>query len=229
MEKLKVCLASLNESLMRVRKNAHTKEVEKANEQRGTYFRSLVFRLESDILWDFDPKIQQNAIKIYTILEEIGKTLKKAQSDQSNQLELLISRFDEQKAIIDENGYTVLYDNFKKADTQFRDSLALSTESVATKKEIPWLSVAFDDLVESLNVGLFKRLDINTEDNDDKQLFIDTVTILNEIIDEAHKIQRARIARGETEDTPPDDDADEKPAKSEKPKDEQLEEENATA
>jgi Na+/phosphate symporter len=227
MEKVKTELVPFNDALVRVRKNAYTKDVEKALEQRATLFHSLVLRLESDILWYFDPNIQQNAIRLYTILEEIGKTLKKAQSEQSKQIELLFSKFDEQKAIIDGNGYTLLYDNLKLADKQLRNFVTLSTESVAARKEIPWLSVASDDLIDSLNEGLFKRLDVQAEDNENPQPFIDVINILNQIIDEAHKIQRARIARGETEDSPPEDNSDVK-AKGEEKEKEELEEETAT-
>lgn len=227
LEKVKAVQVPFNDALVRVRKNAHTKDIEQANEQRRTLFHSLVMRLESDMLWFFDPKTQQNAVTLYTIVEEIGKTLKKAQSEQSKQFELLFSHFDKQKAIIDENGITPLYDNLKISDTQFKNFVALSTESVAARKEIPWLSVASDNLMDSINDGLFKRLDVQADDNENPEPFIEVINILNQIIDEAHKIQRARIARGETDDNPVSDNSDVK-AKAEGTEKEELEEEAAT-
>lgn len=78
LEKVKAALKTLNEVLVRVRKHAYTDEIAKIDTKRENYYRAFVGRLESDIFWDFDNQIMENATKLLTIVEENGKAIKRS-------------------------------------------------------------------------------------------------------------------------------------------------------
>ena len=136
------------------------------------------------------------------ILEENGKAMKLGYLDQSNQLETLFERFDapDVTAKIEANGMQPLYDHLKSAQQSFRNVWTESVESAANKEEIPTLRDAANDLLDAVNKTLFKRLDIEAEDEGEP--FTTAIAIINEAVQETERVQRARIARNETDDTP---------------------------
>jgi hypothetical protein len=91
-----------------------------------------------------------------------------------------------------------------KSQTQFQDAWSTSAEDTSSKKELPWASDAANKLMGTLNSDLFKRIDIAADD--DGEPYVTAIKMINEAIDEAHIVQRARISRNESDDVTPVDD-----------------------
>jgi hypothetical protein len=203
-EKAGASLALLNETQVKARKSEFTKLIAQADLLRDKYYRALVLRLESDRLCSFDPVIEQNGEKLYSIVVENGKAMKSGYLDQSNQLENLKKRFEPYMDLIDQNGIRNIYDNLFKAQEQFQNAWSTSAEATSSKKDLPWASDAANDLIDTLNNDLFKRIDIAADDEGEP--YVTAIKMINEAIDEAHTVQRARIARNESDDITPVED-----------------------
>lgn len=199
-KKVEEALSTLNEALNRSRKSGYTEIVAQADRDRDSLYRSIVLRIESDMLNTSDTKIRDNAEKLHEILVENGKAMERSSSDQTNQLESLFVRFDKQLDIIKENGIDKMYDNVKFTHKRFLKLETESTEVSTNSKEIPWLRNAADNFVGVMNGKLLKRIEIEADEHGEP--FITALNMINNTIDKAHKLQRARIARNESEDNP---------------------------
>jgi hypothetical protein len=189
---------------MKVRKSEFTKLIARADLLRDKFYRALVLRLESDRLCSFDTVIEQNGEKLYSIVVENGKVMETGYLGQSNQLECLKKRVEPYMNLIDQNGLRNIYDNLFKAKNQFQDAWSKSAEAISSKKDLPWASDVANDLIDTLNNDLFKRIDIAADD--DGEPYVTAIKMINEAIEEAHTVQRARIVRNESEDVTPVED-----------------------
>jgi hypothetical protein len=198
--KAEEALKALNDALNRSRKSEYTELVAKADKDRDSLYRALVLRIESDSYITYDAKIQANAIKLDGILIENGKAMERSGADQTNQLESLFTRFDEQIEIIKENGIDVLYEHVKLSNDNYLKTATEGTEVSANSKEIPWLRDAADELINTVNGKLLKRIEMEADEQGEP--FVTVLNMLNNHIEKVHKIQKARIARNETEDDP---------------------------
>jgi hypothetical protein len=199
-KKVEEALGTLNEALNRSRKSGYTEIVAQADRDRDSLYRSIVLRIESDMLNISEENIMKNGEKLNEILIENGKAMERSSSDQTNQLESLFVRFDKCLDLIKENGIEKMYSNLKLLHKKFLELETESTEVFTNSKEIPWLRNASDNFVGVMNGKLLKRIEMEADEHGEP--FITALNMINNCIDKAHKLQRARIARNETDDNP---------------------------
>lgn len=197
-ETAKKALATLNDAINKSRKNEFTEQINDADAFRDSLYRALCLRIDSDMLCVYDPALVERATLLNNIMIENGRTMEKAALEQSNQLDSLFVRFDKVIDTVKNNGIDILYDNIKIAEQKFISLSNAGTESAKNKKEMPWVHEAADKAMDTFNETLFKRLDIEAQEQGEPEPFKSVISSLNIIIEEAHKIQRARISRNES-------------------------------
>jgi hypothetical protein len=190
-------LAVLNDSINRSRKNEFTVQINDADKKRSLLYRAILMRIGSDMNCFYDEVLVQNATLLNNILVEIGKPLKRTVIERTNQFENVFSHFNEHPDIITSLGYKALYDNFVLWHNNFRNLSQAGAEKSSSKQNVPRLSEAFDNAYEALS-KLFKRIEV--DEDEFAEPFTSTIGVLNQVIDDAQKIQRSRITREETGD-----------------------------
>lgn len=192
----KKALATLNDAINKSRKNEFTEQINNADAIRDSLYRALCLRIDSDMSCVYDQGLVQRATLLNNIMIENGRAMEKAALEQSNQLGSLFVRFDKVIDIVKQNGIDILYDNMKVAEQNFKNLSNSGAESAKAKKEMPWVGEAADGAYKAFNETLFKRLDVEAQEQGEP--FESVISSLDEMIEEAHKIQRARISRNET-------------------------------
>lgn len=198
LENAHLSLATFNDSINRNRKNAFTVLINDADKKRSLLYRALTGRIDSDMLCFHDETLVQNATLLNNLLIEIGKPVKRSAIERTNQLENVFSRFSEHQDLITSMGYKSLYDNLVTWHNNFRTQSQAGAADSSSKQSVPRLVKAYDNAYESLS-KLFKRIEV--EQDEKGEPFTSTIVLINQMIDDAQKIQRSRVTRVENEDT----------------------------
>jgi hypothetical protein len=192
----------LNKAIWRVRKNEMTEKLDKADFNRDMSFDALVKRVNSDLSRINRPEIAANARKIDTILMQVGKTKINSYPDQTAQivqlLELLIKP--ENAALITANGITDLVDDLKLNQNEFDKLWNSRDPEIPQSEKIPELRVARNTVLGSFE-NLFKKLEVYADDTGEP--YITVIGAVNQLISEAEKVQRSRVARSGNEEKTP--------------------------
>lgn len=202
-DKTEEAVSVLNQVLNRKRKNEFTVPINKADEKRIRLHRALKLKIEADTLIDDEPERQKAAVVLDKIMTEIGKAIKKSFLEKSNHLDMMFAILDAHLETIRTLGYEPLYQNLKVSEANLKALSYAGAENSNSKKKLPYLREAAEDAYEAMS-KLLNKLDNQADEVGEP--FKSVIPIINKLIEDAHKVQRAKITRAENEDTSSDTD-----------------------